>query len=65
MKQEPAITFLGRPDTEFDSQYGMVTYLDWCKFEIERAKKKGDEWIIVEEPTPYGFTLIALDRVVK
>jgi hypothetical protein len=42
-KQEPpmGITVWGSPNEVFRSQYGAITYLEWCKLDMVRLGKAG------------------------
>jgi hypothetical protein len=41
------ITRWGNPDSMLDSEYGRVTYRQWCNREVERFRAAGREVAIV------------------
>jgi hypothetical protein len=39
--QDPQLTEWGDPEKRIESQYGEVTYGEWCELEIDRLAKQG------------------------
>ena len=42
------ITVWETPNTMLQSQYGNVTYLDWCEKEVVRTRANGRQAVIVK-----------------
>ena len=53
-----SLTHWGRPHELLQSQYGEVTYREWCEKERDRINKRGDGVRVVEN----AAGLIALSR---
>lgn len=48
MNTENNITVWGNPNEKLKSQYGNVTYLEWCTKEVERMRAGGKIAKVVE-----------------
>lgn len=44
MPERDLITIDEKPDTQFMSQYGRLTFDHWCDYEIDRAARCGKTW---------------------
>ena len=47
------MTLWTRPDEVLKSQYGKVTYREWCEREIQRIASTGGNARLVERPDGY------------
>jgi hypothetical protein len=48
MSNRKAVTVFDDPKTIVESQYGKITYREWCERERDRINKRGDGVQIVE-----------------
>ena len=50
------ITVWGEPKSMLQSQYGNVTFREWCDREVVRMRANGGQYVVVER---YGMVAIA------